>query len=198
MTYHLKNKMKFIPILFATLLFLNACTSKPGQSNEQRLRLENFELRKENDSLKNIIVKANRSFEADTIQKIKPDKSVIRQYPTLVGKHGLTLQWISWDEPGSVTIVLAENGWYAINGSQKGKNPNNYVKINGRIKPITDRELEFEGEIETQIESINGGKPCLKTGKKIFKATGERKYWRLQDMLNCEGNMVTDYVDIYF
>ena len=53
------------------------------------------------------------------------------------------------------------------------------------------------GEIETQVDHLNNGEPYLKTGKKLFKATGTRQYWRLQDMINCDG-ATTDYVDIYF
>jgi hypothetical protein len=32
----------------------------------------------------------------------------------------------------------------------------------------------------------------------LFKSTKGRKYWRMQDMENCEGSGVVDYVDIYF
>ncbi len=116
----------------------------------------------------------------------------------IVGRHPLTLQWISWDKPGYVHIKPATGDWYSIEGEQKSATGNNYVRIEGKIKPVSQKELFFEGRIETLIESINGGKPCLKKGEQIFLSTKGRKYWRLQNMLNCEGNMVTDYVDIYF
>ena len=116
----------------------------------------------------------------------------------LVGRHPLTLQWISWDQPGFVHIKPASGEWYAIDGEQKSETGNNYVRINGTIKAVSDKELLFKGRIETLVESINGGKPCLKEGEQIFLSTKGRKYWRLQNMLNCEGNRVTDYIDIYF
>lgn len=170
-----------------------SCTNKPGNTNEERLRTENFQLRQQVDSLKDLLSKSQK-VEADTIQLL-PVESSKNAKDGFAGKHKLTLQWISWDNPGSVTIVPAENGWYTISGQQT--NGDNYLKINGRIKPVNPQELEFDGEVETRVSSINNGEPCLKTGKKVFKATGDRKYWRLQDMTNCEGTTV-DYIDIYF
>lgn len=184
------------PLLLSLLIALTfaSCTNKPGDTTEERLRTENFELRQQNDSLRNLISKSTRKIEGDTVLTL-PDSKPVNSNGELTGKHPLTLQWISWDKPGNVTIVPGENGWYTITGRQE--NHQNYLKINGRIKPLNAKELEFEGEIETRIESINNNEPCLKTGKKLFKATGERKYWRLQDMINCDGT-TTDYIDIYF
>ena len=185
--------MKLLIYLFFILSTLATC--KNPAPNEERLRTENFILRQQIDSLKNLIRKTDQPTESDTILKLPEDKPSI-DGDSFAGKHSLTLQWISWDEPGSVLIVPALNGWYTISGKQA--NRENYVKINGRIRPLSEQELEFEGEIETLIKTINNGKPCLKTGKKIFLATGSRQYWRLQDMANCEGNNTIDYIDIYF
>lgn len=184
----------YIFLLFAACV-LASCGSNTGDSTEQRLRTENFEMRRQIDSLKNLIGKSARKTLGDTILKLQEEKLVNSNANGFAGKHALTLQWISWDEPGNVTIVPAENGWYTISGKQARNE--DYVKITGRIKPVNEKELEFEGEIETRVESINNGEPCLKTGKRIFKATGTRQYWRLQDMNNCEGPTI-DYVDIYF
>ena len=183
----------FIFVLFISSAFIS-CTNRSGAKNEERLRTENFQLRQQVDSLKNLISKATRKTEGDTILRL-PESEAANDRGGLAGKHNLTLQWIGWDRPGSVTIVPVENGWYTISGKQANKE--NYLKINGRIRPVNERELEFEGEIETRIESIYDGQPCLKTGKRLFKATGDRQYWRLQDMINCDAT-TTDYVDIYF
>ncbi len=186
--------MRHIFILpFIAIVALSGCKSNT-QENEQRLRSENLELRQEIDSLKKVISKGSRQIKADTVLNMDSAKALTDD-DGFAGKHLLTLQWISWDEPGSVNILPAENGWFTISGRQvKGSS---YLKISGRIKPLNAQELQFDGEIETRIESINSGEPCLKTGEKIFKATGTRKYWRLQDMINCEGGTV-DYIDIYF
>lgn len=115
----------------------------------------------------------------------------------LVGKHDFTLQWVGWNNPGTVVIEKSKTGWYPVSGQQRD-NKGNYVKISGKLKPVSSKELLFDGTIETRVDHINGGKPCLREGEQTFLATKGRQYWRLQQMLNCEGNMVTDYVDIYF
>lgn len=188
--------MKYFAILISSLILIISCQPKTAETTDQRLRTENFGLKKENDSLKSLIAKSSRTFEGDTIQKL-PEAQAENSYPAFPGKHALTLQWISWNKPGSVTITAIDDKWYSIQGSQEdGKG--NYLKINGKIRPLNNRELEFEGQIETRIASINKGQECIRSGKKLFKATGTRKYWRLQDMINCEGGMSTDYIDIYF
>lgn len=187
--------MKYSAIIFSFLVLACSCKNQTSDTGENKLRTENFNLKKENDSLRSVIDKSSRTIEGDTIQKL-PKAPKRKSYPTFRGKHDLTLHWISWERPGSVTITETEDNWYSIQGSQTdGKG--NYLKINGRIKPITDRELEFDGKIETRVESINQGEPCIRLGSKLFKATGTRKYWRLQEMINCDGG-TTDYVDIYF
>jgi len=186
--------MDRLPLLLVALVCFFTSCSNGNTSNEQRLRTENLELRQELDSIKDVINKSERRTGGDTIRKL--EEAPATEKGSFSGKHALTLQWISWDEPGSVTIIPAENGWYTITGRQ-AKNED-YLKITGRIKPVSERELEFEGEIESRISHLNNGEPCLKTGKKTFKATGDRQYWRLQDMSNCENASTLDYVDIYF
>jgi hypothetical protein len=182
----------YLLTLLVTATFAS-CNNKSGNTTEQRLRTENFQLRQQVDSLKGLISKSEK-VEGDTVLLL-PEESGKNSKGGFAGKHNLTLQWIGWDNPGSVTIAPAENGWYTISGQQvKGEN---YLKINGRIKPVNPQELEFDGEVETRISNINNGEPCLKTGKKAFKATGDHQYWRLQDMTNCQGRIV-DYIDIYF
>lgn len=186
--------MKPAAILFIAVLSAISCKPKIGDTAEQRLMQENFELKKDNDSLKALIEKSQRTYEGDTVQ-VLPKSAPETAYPTFTGKHELTLQWISWDKPGSAMISPSDNGWYTIKGSQT--NNEAYLRIDGKIKPLTDRELEFDGKIEHNVHAAVDGKPCIRTGKQRFKATGTRKYWRLQNMLSCDGT-TTDYVDIYF
>ncbi|MFB5945923.1 hypothetical protein [Albibacterium profundi] len=114
------------------------------------------------------------------------------------GTHYLTLQWISWDELGEAEIEYLGDNKYSIVGEQRNPDNNDYLKINGTLEPISDKKLIFEGIVESQIEHLNQGEPCLKEGPIIFESTKNREYWRMQDMENCEGGMVVDYVDIYF
>ncbi len=186
--------MKPSIFIFTVLAFLFSCKPNTGDTADQHLRQENFELRKENDSLKAVIEKSERTFEGDTIQKT-PEVVPANPSPTIAGKHLLTLHWISWERPGSAMITASDNGSFNIKGSQTGEK-GIYLRIEGKIKPLNDRELEFDGKIEHNAH-INLGEPCVKTGKQLFKATGTRKYWRLQNMLSCD-SATTDYVDIFF
>ncbi|NOT48385.1 MAG: hypothetical protein HOP17_11630 [Acidobacteria bacterium] len=114
----------------------------------------------------------------------------------LLGRHKLSLQWISWDYFGLATVTNSR-GVYRIKGEQKGRGNTDFVKVDGTIKSIDAKEFVFEGTIVSQISHINGGQPCTRDGEFTFKITGTRKYWRLMQMDNpCDP--VADYVDIYF
>jgi len=114
----------------------------------------------------------------------------------LLGRHMLSLQWVSWDYFGSATVTKSE-GVYSIKGEQKGRGSTDFLKIDGTIKSIDAKEFVFEGTIVTQVSHINGGAQCTREGEFTFKITGKRKYWRMLQMDNpCDP--VTDYVDIYF
>lgn len=114
----------------------------------------------------------------------------------LLGRHLLSLQWISWDYFGTATVINRRGVLY-LKGTQKGRGNTDFVKIDGVVTEINARDFTFEGTIETQVSHINGGAPCRREGKMTFAVTKNRKYWRLQEMDNpCEA--VTDYIDIYF
>lgn len=114
----------------------------------------------------------------------------------LLGRHLMSLQWISWDYFGQATVTNSR-GIYRIKGEQKGRGTDDFLRIDGVIRSIDAKQFTFEGTIITQISHINGGEPCTRDGEFVFRITGSRKYWRLMDMDNpCDG--VTDYVDIYF
>lgn len=114
----------------------------------------------------------------------------------LLGKHKVSLQWISWDYFGTATATN-KAGVYSLKGEQKGRDNMDFLKVEGLITQINAKEFKFDGTIITQVSHINGGKPCERKGEMTFRITGKRKYWRLMEMDNpCEA--VTDYVDIYF
>lgn len=116
----------------------------------------------------------------------------------LGGDHGLTLQWISWepDEWGAVRFDAVGSDTYTVRGRQDGPD-GEYVSIDGVVTQISDTELRFEGTVETLIGFGNDGQVCVREGVMTFLSTQNRQYWRLQDLLNCDG-VHTDYVDIYF
>ena len=114
----------------------------------------------------------------------------------LLGKHKLSLQWISWDYFGTATIT-EKNGTLYLKGEQKSRQGNDFVKMDGIITAIEAKSFTFTGTIITQVSHNNEGKPCTREGEMTFAITSKRKYWRLQQMLSPCG-VETDYVDIYF
>ncbi|QQS34122.1 MAG: hypothetical protein IPM50_05980 [Acidobacteriota bacterium] len=140
-------------------------------------------------------------FSAAVSEAAAQERTVIRDRKAaamLLGKHKMSLQWISWDYFGTATVTNSR-GVYRIKGEQKGRGAEKgaYVMIDGVIRSISAREFVFDGRIETYVNHINSGNPCVREGEMAFAITGKRKYWRLQQMQNpCDE--VTDYVDIYF
>jgi hypothetical protein len=114
----------------------------------------------------------------------------------LLGRHRISLQWISWNYFGAANVTQ-KGGVLYLKGEQKQRGGTDFVRVNGTITEINAKDFKFDGTIITQVSHINGGKPCKREGEMTFKITGTRKYWRLMEMDNpCDG--VTDYVDIFF
>ncbi len=184
--------------LIATSLLMFSCAEKKTDTTDSSNQTHvPAEINSETDSLKtaisenenDTILSEDRYGETEESDVTGSSNSDLRD---LSGKHSLTLQWISWDKPGTVNFRKTGDGKYSISGIQKkGKD---YVKIEGQIIQISNEELNFEGTIETFVGN-NGGK-CLRTGPQLFLVTQNRKYWRLQSMEECFG--LTDYIDIYF
>lgn len=139
-------------------------------------------LDKVNDTLKGVKNKIEKN-----IPKVKIEK--YQEIP-------ISLQWISFDKTGTAKLVKAENNWYAFKGEQINDN-NEYLKIDGKISRIDENQIKFTGTIITYIKHNNGGKPCEKTGEQIFLKKNNRAYYRLQNMENCGGGRVVDYIDLY-
>ena len=115
-----------------------------------------------------------------------------------LGKHPLSLQWIGWEQPGTALITDLGNGLYQIKGQQQAKTGSDFLRIDGLLQVVSERELLFNGTIENKVSFNNKGASCLRKGIFHFKAASGKKYWRLQEMQNCEGGMVVDYVDLYY
>ena len=114
----------------------------------------------------------------------------------LLGKHKLSLQWISWNYFGTAAVT-DRNGVLYLKGEQKQRKGTDFVKIDGVITQIDAKEFKFDGTVITQVSYINKGEPCTRMGEMTFKISGKRKYWRMQEIDNpCD--TAADYVDIYF
>ncbi len=114
----------------------------------------------------------------------------------LVGKHMLSLQWISWDYFGSVNITKDGDNRYLCQGEQLDRaHKGDYLKIDGYLSAVDELNLVFEGTIRMKIYHLNGGEEYVRQGTFNFKSTQGRKYWRMQEMDGPDGEV--DYVDIY-
>ncbi|MFV0388232.1 MAG: hypothetical protein ACK5NT_05705 [Pyrinomonadaceae bacterium] len=113
----------------------------------------------------------------------------------LVGKHLLSLQWISWEKFGTATVAEKKGVLY-LKGAQFSNDKSEYIKIEGFISEVGRYNFKFTGKIEMLISHINGNKVCTREGDFNFAITKKRSFWRLQEMENpCDD--VVDYVDIY-
>jgi hypothetical protein len=126
----------------------------------------------------------------------KTDIQDRRAASMLFGPHKISLQWISWNYFGKASVTN-HKGLYHLAGEQKGRGNSDFVSLDGNITNIEAKEFTFDGKIITQVSHINGGQPCVRSGKFTFRITGKRRYWRMQQIDNpCDE--AADYVDIYF
>ncbi|MEQ1924315.1 MAG: hypothetical protein ABL952_17585, partial [Pyrinomonadaceae bacterium] len=89
----------------------------------------------------------------------------------LLGRHKISLQWISWDYFGAATITN-KGSVYRLKGEQKGRESSDLVSVDGVITQIDVKEFKFKGKVITQVSHINGGKPCERKGEMTFRITG--------------------------
>lgn len=174
-------------ILFGLVLFIFVGCS---ESSQQKV---DDAVSKTGDSLKSKLNKLNDTLREGTKKAIgnlpKVKVEVARTIP-------ISLQWISFEEQGSAKISKGDNGWHTIKGEQTNAN-NEFLKIDGKISRIDQFNLKFVGTIITFVKSNNGSRPCEKTGEFTFMKKGDRANYRLQQMENCGGGRVVDYVDLY-
>ncbi len=124
---------------------------------------------------------------------LKPTTAIDKM---LVGKHMLSMQWISWEYFGECYITKVDNNRYRCTGQQLSREQEgDYVKIDGFLSADDEFNLTFEGTIKTKVYHINNGQEYVRDGQFHFKSTNGRKYWRLMEMDGSDGQV--DYIDIY-
>lgn len=139
-----------------------------------------------------------RNVHVDGVYKKTAGATPATAFKLRPGVHNITIQWIGWEKPGKATITDLKNGTYKIEGEQKDAESSDFLKISGIITPVSKNELSFNGLISSKVQWINKGAVCNREGNNTFKAAPNKKYWRLENKINCEGGTVTDYIDIYF
>jgi hypothetical protein len=107
---------------------------------------------------------------------------------------GITLQWISWDYRGRVRVSEAA-GRVHLSGAQRARGGGGRLDLDGDVVEIGRASFTFHGRISI-TDTPDPGRDCLRDGTYEFRITQNRRYWRLQQMEQCDG--LTDYVDIYF
>ncbi len=109
---------------------------------------------------------------------------------------GITLQWISFETPARGHVTVRERGGlYTISGSQAARTGQGLVTVQGHVVSIDRDRFTFQGRIAIS-DTPDPGRQCIRDGTYEFRVTQNRRYWRLQQMEECDG--LTDYVDIYF
>lgn len=109
---------------------------------------------------------------------------------------GITLQWISFHQPGRGHVTVTERGGIIhLLGSQTQNNSAGRVDLDGDVVSIDSRSFMFRGRISIE-SSPDPDRECVRDGTYEFRATGTRRYWRLQNIEACDG--LADYVDIYY
>lgn len=109
---------------------------------------------------------------------------------------GITLQWISFHQGGRGHVTVTErNGLVHLRGAQTQNDSAGRVDIDGDVLAIGPRSFTFRGRISIE-NAPDPDRECLRDGTYEFRATGTRRYWRLQNIEACDG--LADYVDIYY
>ena len=151
--------------------------------------------KKESNSTENLSPEAQK-IESINVERKKLNESIAlknqqNNFKDLSGKH--PLKFTSDETSGfSGTVNFEKTGrdLYTITGNAKsGKNT---LEINGTIKRVSEKHLNFEGKITQKIN----GKVFTRTKKTTFFDERKGNFWRLQDKIN--GSGFVDYIDIYF
>ncbi|WP_172280831.1 hypothetical protein [Chryseobacterium sp. LAM-KRS1] len=169
--------MKNILMIVAITALLFSCSKKETQSTPSQT-----------DSVKIIdSINAARTKINDSIRS----KNHFKDFS---GDHQFTHNLIK--KAGSVNFkkTEGEKDHYKVLGDIKsGKD---YVHIEGYMKVVSDKHMNFTGSISQSISENENGKIDIRKGTKTFLSKDGGKTWRLQDMVN--GSGFVDYIDIHF
>ncbi|MBL4703911.1 MAG: hypothetical protein JKY54_05285 [Flavobacteriales bacterium] len=199
---------KFYLLLIAFSCIVFSCSRSSDemrdrdlQSKMKVLKLELSKERLENQILKDQVTEL-KSINTEELQEtLTPEQLAVKEeeegWAKYTGEHLFTLQWIGWEQPGKCTFELDTEGVFSVTGEQKNNN-GDFLTIDGTLTMNGNDHLVFNGIITSKVDHLYDGETCTREGEYNFKVTAGRKYWRLQEMENCEGNNVVDYIDIFF
>lgn len=126
--------------------------------------------------------------------KINDSIRSINHFKDFSGKHTFTHNSIK--NSGSVHFekIKGESDHYNVKGDIKsGKS---YVHIDGFMAVVSDKHMNFTGNISESVAESENGKLYVRQGTKTFLSKDGGKTYRLQDMVN--GSGFVEYIDIHF
>lgn len=112
----------------------------------------------------------------------------------VVGNHLFSLQWIESKYYGTCKIKKEGNTLKCV-ALHESDNKEDYLRMEGNITIVSDSHLKFSGSIIRKVHNLYNGQEYRRDGTFDFKAWGNRKYWRGQNMDTPDGY---DYIDIFF
>jgi len=127
------------------------------------------------------------------------ERTIVTDRPALQRlrrNSGITLQWISFSRvPRGHVRIDERRGLIRLTGSQSSPGSAARLDVDGEVLAIGPRSFTFRGRIAIE-NAPDPGRQCLRDGTFEFRVTGNRRYWRMQNIEACDG--LADYVDIYF
>ena len=111
------------------------------------------------------------------------------RFADLSGNHKLTFNGDGAKMNGIISMKKVGQDEYEVTSNIKSGS--NFLKIEGIIKKISEKHLNFEGKISQKI----AGSTYSRNKKTTFFDEGKGNFWRLQDKINGDG--FVDYIDIY-
>lgn len=158
-------------LILLSILSMVACNKKAEYQKAKAAKTDsiNAAIDQHNDSIK-ILNETNR-------------------FADLSGSHKLSFEGDGGKFSGTVAFTKTGKDLYDVSG--KASSGKNSLKIDGKIKKVSEKHLNFDGEIS---QNING---TAYTRKKTttFSDEGKGNFYRLQDKVNSDG--FVDYIDIY-
>ncbi|EJL72105.1 hypothetical protein [Chryseobacterium populi] len=169
--------MKNLLIAASFAALIASCSKKESQSTQNQT-----DSTKVIDSINAARTKINDSIRAKN------------HFKDFNGNHKFTHNLIK--NSGSVNFkkIEGEKDRYEVSGDIKsGKD---YVHIQGNMKIISEKHMNFTGSVSESISESENGKIYVRQGTKTFMSKDGGKTWRLQDMIN--GSGFVEYIDIHF
>lgn len=172
-------------------------TPELSRPSEERVRFEeqaNIRLARLESMQHDAQIAQSIMVEALSAQRLPLDRRLVER---LKRNSGITLQWIGWNERGTLAVTESRDGVVSLNGRQTSADGLSALSLEGRVVLTTPTAFVMVGTIDVDLHRYPPR--CRRDGAFTFRATGNRRYWRLVEKTRpCATYGDLDYVDIYF